>query len=397
MKPSTMMKALQVNAAWKPRDGYTPTRREVADRRAILGTNIFYDPTLELVEKPIPEPADDEVLLKVGGASVCGSDTLFLGKDEDGYSRYSGHCKFPVTIGHEFSGEIVKIGKHVKQFKVGDLVVAETMNWCGECDACRQGLFNQCENLEEIGFTLDGGYANYLVAKEKFCFDVSELVPVYGSKEKALEVAAMVEPTAVAYNGVFTRGGGIQPGQNAIVFGCGPIGLSAISLLRAAGAAKIFAVEILPLRKELAEKVGADVILDPIELQKSNISIVDKVMELTRNVGVGMAVECTHSPARNIKIMEDMMAIGGTIVQIGISGNTTPVDTVALQKKAVNYHFAIGSSGHGIWQNVIRLIAAGRIDPGKFLSRTYPLEQAVEAIEVSAKGEVGKVVVTPNW
>ena len=107
--------------------------------------------------------------MKVGGAAVCGSDTMFLGSDEEDYTYYCGHCKLPVVIGHEFSGEIVKVGKNVKGFKAGDLVVAETMNWCGECAACRAGLFNQCENLEEIGFSLDGALQN-IWGKRKVLF-----------------------------------------------------------------------------------------------------------------------------------------------------------------------------------------------------------------------------------
>lgn len=391
------MKALQVNAQWKPREGYHPTEREERDQRAIMGSDLFYHPSLELVEKPVPEPKDDEVLMKVGGAAVCGSDTMFLGSDEDDYTYYCGHCKLPCVIGHEFSGEIVKVGKNVTTFKKGDLVVAETMNWCGECSACRAGLFNQCENLEEIGFSLDGAFAEYLVAKEKFCFHVEELVEVYGSKERALEVAAMVEPTAVAYNGMFTRGGGFRPGGNVAVFGAGPIGLSAISLARAAGAAKVIAFDKNPIRMGLAKDVGADYIFNPDELTEQGSSPAEKVLELTKGVGVEMAVEATHHQSETIPEIEKMMAFGGTIAQIGISPVRTPIMSTFLQKKGINYHCSIGSSGHDIWPHVIRLIASRRIDPGKFLTKCYPLDQAIEAIEAASKLEGGKFVVTPNW
>lgn len=391
------MKALQVNAQWKPREGYHPTEREERDQRAIMGSDLFYHPSLELVEKPVPEPEDDEVLMKVGGAAVCGSDTMFLGSDEDDYTYYCGHCKLPCVIGHEFSGEIVKVGKNVTTFRKGDLVVAETMNWCGECSACRAGLFNQCENLEEIGFSLDGAFAEYLVAKEKFCFHVEELVEVYGSKERALEVAAMVEPTAVAYNGMFTRGGGFRPGGNVAVFGAGPIGLSAISLARAAGAAKVIAFDKNPIRMGLAKDVGADYIFNPDELTEQGSSPAEKVLELTKGVGVEMAVEATHHQSETIPEIEKMMAFGGTIAQIGISPVRTPIMSTFLQKKGINYHCSIGSSGHDIWPHVIRLIASGRIDPRKFLTKCYPLDQAIEAIEAASKLEGGKFVVTPNW
>ena len=391
------MKALMAGGEWKPRKGYSPTEREVKDQRALLGSNIYFNPTLELVEIPVPEPADDEVLLKVGGAAVCGSDTNFLGADAENYSRYAGHCKLPCVIGHEFSGEIAAVGKNVKNLKVGDLVVAETMAWCGECMACRRGLFNQCENLEEIGFSKNGAYAEYLVAKEKLCFKVDGLVDVYGSKERALEVAAMIEPMAVAYNGVFTRGGGIEPGGHVVVFGCGPIGLSAISLLKAAGAAKIIAFEPNKTRQGLAKDVGATHTIDPFEIWNNGGKISDKVMEITGGVGAAMVVEATHKPSENIPEAVDMLMAGGTIAQIGITAKTVELHPVYMQKKGANYHFAIGSSGHGTWSNVIRLIESGRVDPSKYLTGTYHLGDSIAAIQAAAKADGGKFVVTPNW
>ena len=392
-----MMKALMAKGEWKPRPGYTPTEREIRDQRALLGSNLFYNPSLELTEIPVPEPADDEILLKVGGAAVCGSDTAFLGADEENYSKYAGHCKFPCVIGHEFSGEVAAIGKNVKELKVGDLVVAETMNWCGECPACRRGLFNQCENLEEIGFSKNGAYAEYLVAKEKFCFKVDGLVERYGSKERALEVAAMVEPMAVAYNGVFTRGGGFEPGSHVAVFGAGPIGLSATSLLMAAGAAKIIVFEPNKKRQELALSVGATDVLDPYEIWEKGEKVSDKVLELTKGVGVAMVAEATHVPPKNIPDAVDMLMAGGTIAQIGITADNIAFHSVYMQKKGANMHFAIGSSGHGTWYNVIRLIESGRVSPEKYLSGTYKLDDALEAIKATANCEGGKFVVTPNW
>ena len=393
----TTMKALMAKGEWKPRPGYTPTEREVKDKRALLGSNIFYNPSLEYVELPIPTPADDEILLKVGGAAVCGSDTSFLGADEENYSHYAGHCKLPCVIGHEFSGEIAAVGKNVKTLKPGDLVVAETMNWCGECMACRRGLFNQCENLEEIGFSLNGAYAEYLVAKEKFCFKVDSLVKVYGSKERALEVAAMVEPLAVAYNGVFTRGGGFAPGGNVVVFGAGPIGLSATSLVSASGAAKVIVFEPNPVRRKLAEEVGATITLDPIAMRKNGESLPAKIFELTDGVGAAMVVEATHHQEDNIPDAVDMLMAGGTIAQIGITANETSFHSVYMQKKGASYQFAIGSSGHGTWPNVIRLIESGRIHPEKYLSRCYHLDEALDAIHAAEKADGGKFVVTPNW
>ena len=184
-----------------PKPGYKLSEREASTRRSARGNSIWKDIHGTVTDRPVPAPADDEVLLKVGAAGICGTDAHLLLMDEDGYTKYDGHSKYPIITGHEFSGEIVEIGKGVKQkLKVGDLVSVESMNWCGECDACRMGMFNQCKNLEEPGLTFDGGFAEYAVVKAKYCYLLNDIVNFYGDKMTAFELGAMIEPTGVAYN-----------------------------------------------------------------------------------------------------------------------------------------------------------------------------------------------------
>lgn len=391
------MKALQVSGTWKPKPGYEPTKREVEDQRAVSGDRIYYKPSIGFTEIPIPEPKEDEVLMRVGGVGVCGSDTAFLGQDEMEYSHYAGHCKFPCVIGHEFTGEIVKVGSQVTMFKEGDLVTAETMNWCGECEACRMGMYNQCENLEEIGFTLDGGYAEYLVAKEKFCFDISALVDIYGSKRKALQVGALIEPLAVAYNGIFVRGDGFRSGSDVVIFGAGPIGLSAITLVKTSGAGKIIVFEKSEPRMELAKKLGATHVYNIDTLIANNSSPSQQIRELTSGKGAGVFLEATEFQRFNIPEIEKALAVGAKIVQLGISPRTMEMDVEKLQLVGGSYHGTIGSAGHGIWQDVINLIAQGRIDPSEYMNpRIYTLDEALEAIKDAAKCTAGKNVVDPS-
>lgn len=391
------MKALQINGTWKPRPGYDPMPREIQDKRASSGDKLFANPTIGFVDIPVPEPKDDEVLMRVGGVGVCGSDTTFLEPDKDNYSHYAGHCKMPCVIGHEFAGEVVKVGKNVAMFKPGDLITAETMNWCGECTACREGMFNQCENLEEIGFTLDGGYAEYLVAKEKFCFDISPLVKVYGTKRKAMQIGALIEPLAVAYNGLFVRGGGFRPGNDIVIFGAGPIGLSALVLAKASGAGNIVMFEKLPARIELAKKNGATHVFNLDEVKAEGSSPSQKIMEVTNGRGAGLIAESTEFQHVNMPEIEKSLAVGGKVVQIGISTRTAPVHAEMLQLVGASYHGTIGSAGHGIWTDVINLIATGRIDPSQFMNpRIYKLDEALDAIRDAAKGVPGKNVVDPS-
>lgn len=391
------MKALQVDGTWKPKPGYEPTEREKRDRRAVSGDRIYYRPEIRYVDIPVPEPADDEVLMRVGGVGVCGSDTTFLGEDDQGYSRYAGHCKLPCVIGHEFAGEIVKVGKDVTMFQKGDLVTAETMNWCGECEACRAGMYNQCENLEEIGFTLDGGYAQYLTAKEKFCFDISSLVGIYGSREKALHVGALIEPLAVAYNGIFVRGGGFRPGSDVVIFGAGPIGLSALALVKAAGAGRIIVFEKSAPRMELAEHMGATFAYDIGRLDEEGSCAGRKIRELTEGKGADVFIEATEFQRYNIPEIEKVLAVGAKIIQTGISSKPVGMDVERIQIAGASYYGTIGSAGHGIWQDVIRLIAEGRVDPSVYMNpRIYALEEALEAIRDAAECTAGKNVVDPS-
>ena len=391
------MKALVADGTWKPRDGHTPDQRETKDKRAFFGSQIYYKPSLKIVEKPIPVPKDDEVLMKVGGVGVCGSDIAFLGEDEAGYLKFAGHCRLPCVIGHEYSGEVVKVGKNVKSFKEGDLVTAETMNWCGECPACRTGMFNQCENLEEIGFTLDGGYAEYMVAKEKYCFNINGFVEIYKTKQRALEVGAVIEPLAVAFNSVITRGGGITPGDNVAIFGCGPIGLSALMLLKAAGAAAIIAFELSEARMQLAKELGADYVFNPVELQKQGKTPAQVILEVTKGVGAMALVDAIENHNKTMPDMENALAVGAKVMMIGLDPGKTQVMFGKFQKRGANLTCGIGSAGHGIWYSVIRLIESGRIDPSKMITKCYRLDDVMEAFEDAHKATGGKNVVTPNW
>lgn len=390
------MRGLQINGIWKPRSGYNPSEREIKDQRALCGKNIWYGPKLDVVELPIPQPAEDEILMKVGACGICGSDTCFLNVDEEGYLDYVGHTKLPVIFGHEFSGVIVDMGKKVTRFKKGDLVTAETMNWCGKCMSCRTGMYNQCENLEEIGFSLNGGFGQYLVAKEKYCLNINSFKKIYGGEEKALEVGALIEPTAVAYNGMFTRAGGFWPGSYVAVFGAGPIGLSAIQLAKAAGAAKVLIFEFSESRLGLAGKIGATDLCNIGEIQNEGKSIADKIKEVTEGKGVHMAIECTAFCNKNIPQIQQALAVGGKLVQIGHHAGKTEIFGQNFQKIGANIYGSNGSSGHGIWENVIRLIAAGQIDPSQIIEKCFTLDEAIEGLKEAKTGVGGKYLITPN-
>lgn len=392
------MRGFYVTADWEPKEGYKLSEREASTRRSARGNSIWRNIKGTVTDRPMPVPADDEVLLKVGAAGICGTDAHLLLKDEDGYTKYDGHSKYPIITGHEFSGEIVEIGKAVKQrLKVGDLVSVESMNWCGECDACRMGMFNQCKNLEEPGLTFDGGFAEYAVVKAKYCYLLNDIVDFYGDKMTAFELGAMIEPTGVAYNGLFVRGGGIRPGGHVVVFGAGPIGLSAISLMKTSGAAKLICFETTEERRQLAKDCGADYTFDPIALSKDGVNQSEMLMDLTNGRGIALFAECSGATNATYPVMAGALAIGGKTVQIGHSIGKTSIDLYPYMFNAGGISGSNGQSGQGIYSDVIALMASGRIDMRKMVTNRVHLEDIEIGLAEANNRVSGKVLVSMDY
>lgn len=387
------MRAFYVEAEYAPREGYVLSQREKDTGRALRGNKIWKNIRGSVVDRPMPVCGDDQVLLKVGAAGICGTDQHLLRKDADGYTMYDGHSKYPIITGHEFSGEIVEVGKNVKKLAVGDLVSVESMHWCGQCDACRRGMFNQCKDLEEPGLTYDGGFAEYAAVNAKYCYKLNDIMNFYGGdKMTAFELGAMVEPTGVAYNGLFVRAGGLRPGGHAAVFGCGPIGLAAIQLLKTSGAAKLIAFESVPERMELAKKCGADAVYDPTSFKDADEQA-ELLMDLTNGAGISLFAECAGATKFTYPVMAKSLAIGGKTAQIGHTVGLTPVDVFGWQWNAAIIAGSNGQSGQGIYPDVIALMASGRIDMRKMCTGRYNLEDIDEGMKIMA----GKVLVSTEY
>jgi threonine dehydrogenase-like Zn-dependent dehydrogenase len=385
------MKGLVLDAKWDPRPDYKVSDWEKETGKAISGSNVWRYPKLEVREWPDPELGPHDVLLEVQACGVCGSDMHFYETDEDGYILYPGLTKFPTILGHEFSSKVVEVGPEVSMLQVGDYVTTEEMIWCGRCTPCRNGYPNHCENLEEIGFTIPGAFAKYIAVDEKFCWKVDGILERHGV-EKGVELAALTEPTTVAYNGIFERGGGIRPGHYAAVFGTGPIGLAAVGLLEAAGAGRIVAFEISPERRELAKLVGADYVYDPREVSPHEV-----MMELSKGEGFNMMVEAAGAPDRTVPEMEQSLAINGKIVQIGRAAKRVPMFLEVLQVRRSQVFGAQGHSGHETFPNVIRMVASGRLDLSPIITARYKLDDTVEAIAKATERKDGKIIVRPQW
>ncbi|MBM4367068.1 MAG: alcohol dehydrogenase catalytic domain-containing protein [Deltaproteobacteria bacterium] len=382
------MKALMMRAEWDPRPGYVPDAGELASGKARMASQVWRHPTFHWETLPDPVPGRDEVLLRIRRCGVCGSDTHCYETDADGYILFSGPTRLPCVVGHEYTAEVVEVGPDVKHLRVGDLVCAEGMLSCGACETCRVGRPNQCPALEMVGFSSPGAYAELIVAKERFLWRLDGLADRLGSADSALELAALVEPIGCAYNGMFVSAGGLVPGSWVAVFGCGPIGLGAIALARAAGAAGIVGFDVVPERVELARTLGADEAYDP-----RNVDVVDVIRTLTRGQGADMMVEAAGAAHLTMPAIERSFAAGGRMVYLGRTGLRAPVMLDVLVTQAAGIVGARGHSGQGCFPRILRLMERGRLDVAAMVTSRYAFDRALDALQKSTDRRDGKVMI----
>jgi scyllo-inosose 3-dehydrogenase len=385
------MKALQLLADWQPRAGYQPSDHELKTHRTFASSQVWKNARLELSNVPDPVLAPDEVLIKVAAVGICGSDMHMAEADADGYMLYPGLTRFPNILGHEFSGCVAEVGKDVTTLRVGELVTAEEIQWCGLCDACRRGLVNHCTNMEELGFTTPGAMAEYIAVKAKYCWKLDEIAERIGDEDGALLLGAMVEPTGVSYHAMFNRLSTWKPGVYVVVFGGGPIGLAAVALAQAAGASQIIAFDVSERRLETAKKLGATTVLNPSGLELNEV-----ILDLTRGHGADFVIEAAGAPSHTLSPLTKGLAVGATIAHIGRSEKPTSLGLESYQVRGVQFAGSLGHAGHGTFPNVIRLMASGRLDMRAMVSAKLPLDKAQEAFKRLEKREDAKMMLLPN-
>jgi threonine dehydrogenase-like Zn-dependent dehydrogenase len=385
------MRAAVIGAEWQPRPGYQASPREHEHREARVGSQVWRYPILRIEEMRIPHPGPDDVIVRTRVCGVCGSDRHLVQSDGDGYVRYPGYTRLPVVLGHEFAGDVVEVGADVATLHVGDAVACDNMVWCGRCAACRAGAFNQCEALEEIGFTIAGGLAQFVRVPSRCCWPIAALFKRWAGPE-GFEAGALVEPAAVAYQGIFVEAGGVREDSAVVVYGAGPIGLAAIALAKAAGARLIIAFQRSAIRQELARRLGADV-FNPDDLHTVGRRPRDVVMDLTRGAGAVLQVEAAGAPADTVPEMLASLAPRGTILALGRSPQPA---TVFLDPLVVAAARIVGSTGHAgprAFPGVIEMMGRGTLDLRPMVTDRLPLETAVTELTREGAMVGGKVLV----
>ncbi len=383
------MKALVAEAEWNPRKGYPLTDDENKRKRVMIGSQAWQKPRFAIKNVPTPIVLDDEVLIRVMACGICGSDTHIYETDSEGYILFSGLTKLPCIPGHEFSGEVVEVGKDVFGFEKGDIVTSESIMWCGKCLPCRSGMLNQCENIELMGLTANGAFAEYLSVKASYCWSLNGLEEQFERRD-IFRVGTLIEPIGCAYNGIFISGRGYLPGAYAIVYGAGPIGLGAVLLLKIAGAAKIIAVDVLDERLKIAKTFGADVVLN----FNSPENLEEAVMEITKGWGADIQVEAAGAAHRTMPLLQKLCSKRGKIIYLGRVDASSQVD---LNRVVSGAHSIIGSRGHsgyGIYPNIIRLLQGGRLSAAKeMVTSVFPFSRIKEGFAQSSRRTDAKILI----
>ncbi|MBI5789573.1 MAG: alcohol dehydrogenase catalytic domain-containing protein [Candidatus Schekmanbacteria bacterium] len=383
------MRALIAEAEWMPRPNYALTDKEKTYRMALVGSQVWRNPSFEIRNAPTPDIKEDEVLIRVKICGVCGSDTHLYETGKDGYIIFSGLTRLPCILGHEFSGVVGKTGGRVTGLKTGDRVAVESVMWCGTCSSCRSGDPNQCKNVNLLGLSRDGAFAEYVAVNERYCWKINDLMEVY-AEDEAFALGALIEPVGCAYNGIFIAGGGFKPGGVVVVYGVGPIGLGAVALAGIAGASRIIAFDVIDERVEIARKMGADYAFN---IKKMGTGSGDKVMELTQGEGADILVEAAGAAPQTIPEMEKALSSQGKIIYLGRAATKTSMYLDTLVSGANKIIGARGHSGYGIFPKIIKLIASRKLDLSKMVTLKYPFAKGIEALRKSVDRKDGKILV----
>ncbi len=332
-------------------------------------------PGAEIQDVPVPTVGPGEALLRVKRAGVCGTDLHIWNWDRWSQSR----MKPPVTIGHEFVGEVIELGPGVTNVAVGDLVSCESHVVCQTCLACRTGNGHVCENTRILGVDMNGGFAEYVAVPAINAWRAPRNIPI--------EMAAVMEPCG---NAVHTAFAGALSGCNIAVTGCGPIGLFAIGVARAAGAAHVFASDVSPYRLELARQMKADAVIDV-----SRESFVDRIRELTDGRGLDGVLEMSGNP---VAVRDGLAALrmGGRMSMLGLPTEPYDLDWNRLVIfKGITVQGIIGRRMYDTWYQMDQLMTSGRLDVRPAITHVMRMEEFADAIKLLHEGRAGKVVLVP--
>ncbi|MGM0884216.1 MAG: NAD(P)-dependent alcohol dehydrogenase [Bacillota bacterium] len=333
---------------------------------------------IQIEEYPVPQIGPDEVLIKVMAVGICGSDLHYYSHGRIG--KYV--VDKPFILGHECSGDIAALGSNVQRFQVGDRVAVEPGVTCGRCDACKEGRYNLCPDVEFLATPpFDGAFVQYIKIREDFVFSIPDHL--------SYEEAALVEPFSVGIHAAARTG--LQPGSTIAIMGMGPVGLMAVAAAKAYGAATIIVTDLEPLRLEAARQMGASHIInireqDPLE----------EIKRITNGKGVGVAWETAGNP-KALQSALGSLRRGGKLAIVGLPAqDEIPLNVPFIADNEVDIYGIFRYAN--TYPKGINFLSSGIVDANKLITDKFTLEQTQEAMEraLNQKSECLKIVVYPN-
>ena len=339
--------------------------------------------TYGLADIPDPTCGDDDVIIEVKAAAICGADMHHWGIN-------NGSTKLDSVRGHEFSGNIVEVGKNVKDWKVGQRVVSDnTGHVCGKCPACMVGDFLQCS--EKVNLGLGYGYSGGFT---KYCKIPGEILKIHPQalweipENISYEEASILDPIANAYK-TMAQESNLLPGENVVIFGTGPLGLFATQMAKIMGAADIIMVGLqddTKIRFSVAQKCGATACVNG-----SVEDVVSRCHELCGGKdGVGLVIDCAGAPI-SLQQGINILRKNGQLIRVGQGYKPLNFDINDITKRGLDLkgHMAYNSIS---WKNSIELLRRGVIQAKPLITHRLGLSQWVEGFEKMANKEAIKVV-----
>lgn len=333
-------------------------------------------PGAEIREVQVPEFGRTEVLVKVSVASICGTDLHIY--EWDRWAQRRVHP--PLIPGHEFCGEVVAVGNEVSSVREGDFVSAEMHVSCGKCLQCRTGEAHVCQHVKIIGVDANGAFAEYVVIPESNIWKLDPAIPP--------EYASILDPLGNAVHSVLA---GEIAAKTVAITGCGPIGLFAIAVARAAGAAQVFAIEVNEHRRKIAAQMKADWVLDP---SADDVSMA--IFERTAGLGADVVLEMAGHPSA-IRTAFDVVRRGGRISLLGLTSKPVALNfSEDIIFKGITVQGINGRRMYQTWYQMTALLKAGKLDLHPAITDRIAMKDFSGAMERLKTGEASKILVYPN-
>lgn len=323
-----------------------------------------------MVDVPEPEVGINDVLIKVKKTGICGTDVHIYNWDEWAQKT----IPVPMVVGHEFVGEVVRVGSNVSDFFPGEIVSAEGHVVCGRCRNCLAGRRHLCNHTKGIGVNRPGAFAEYISVP---------MTNVWHHRPGVdLEIAAIFDPfgnavhTALSFNVL---------GEDVLITGAGPIGVMAAAVVKHAGARFVVVSDVNPYRLELATKMGADAVVNPT--QKS-IADMQKELNMQEGFDVGLEMSGNASAFRN---MIDNMSHGGKIAMLGIPAEPIAINWSDVVFKMLTIKGIYGREMYETWYKMSVMLQGG-LDISPVLTHRFHYTEFEQAFQIARSGQSGKVI-----